>query len=386
MEGMRPGEGLNAPVLTVGDFLARAEAHGVKASTVLTYRRELDAMERWAAAGVKGRESVPLLEASARNLMALSKRLHGMKSGRHYAALLRMFFRAARRPDLVEAFESRNWQRARRLRSDELLMLEDVNALLARGADTVRDRALIATLWATGARIHEVLALDLRHVESNPEGTVFALDLHKTKVQGEERKAYVTKRDGASFLAAWVAVHPDKRAIVPLFPAARGGTYARMTRSAARALLLRAAQRAGLTKKVFPHLFRHSRATHLLRLGLSEANVKALVGWVPGSAMLNRYAHLTGKDAHRAYLEVLGESPKADPAEAFGEIVAPDTLGAVVPMRAAPAAIPPPSEASAANGALAPFGSGADLELKALLRAALERPEIAKALLELAHR
>lgn len=73
------------------------------------------------------------------------------------------------------------------------------------------------------------------------------------------------------------------------------------------------ARRAQITKHVHPHLFRHSRATALLRMHVPEADVKKLLGWSPGSQQLTRYSHLTSRDAYRSLLAANGDSvPKED--------------------------------------------------------------------------
>ncbi|MBK7156266.1 MAG: tyrosine-type recombinase/integrase [Sandaracinaceae bacterium] len=61
-----------------------------------------------------------------------------------------------------------------------------------------------------------------------------------------------------------------------LFPGRKG--RASLTREAVHALLRLAAVRAGLTKRVYPHLLRHSFATHLLELGADIRTVQVLLG------------------------------------------------------------------------------------------------------------
>jgi len=66
-------------------------------------------------------------------------------------------------------------------------------------------------------------------------------------------------------------------------------------------------KRSGMKKRVYPHLFRHSRATHCLANGwMNEAQCKVYFGWTPDSAMLSRYAHLTCEDANKAVLRMNG--------------------------------------------------------------------------------
>jgi site-specific recombinase XerD len=319
-------------VYTVEDF---ASATSGTESTARNYRVTLGAVER--ALGK------PLAAASERDILAIKKELRAKRSGPHVANLLRMFYRAAAAsqddPRLRKLAESlRLKQRVARLSQEEVLTIVDVNAMLG-AAMTLRDRALIVVLWETGARIHEVLAVDLRDVAEldvkDNGGTrhAYRVFFRKVKVAGEEHAGFVL--EGRDHLAAWIHVHPSPQADSPLFPMYRGE---RLGRHGANRLVHRLAARAGLAKRVYPHLFRHSRATHLLRLGVPETQVKRLLGWTANSTMLSRYSHLTADDAYHALLRAHGiETPKT---EEFTRLMAAEgELRPVVPLIAAPMSI-----------------------------------------------
>ena len=145
---------------------------------------------------------------------------------------------------------------------------------------------------------------------------------------------------------AWLRAHPDPRPDAPLFVSARGG---HLNRNTAEKIVKRTAARAGIGKRVYPHLFRHSRCTHLLRIGVPEAQVKKLLGWKPNSPMLARYAHLVDRDAYAALLRAHGLEPPEPPKH--GALVAAEgELRPVVPMvlgphtGKTPAQIPPELE------------------------------------------
>ena len=67
-----------------------------------------------------------------------------------------------------------------------------------------------------------------------------------------------------------------------------------------------AVQRAGLKKKVYPHLLRHSSVSYWHSKGLPEGVLKKRFGWRPGSKMLNRYSHITDSQSDDATLKALG--------------------------------------------------------------------------------
>jgi integrase len=62
-------------------------------------------------------------------------------------------------------------------------------------------------------------------------------------------------------------------------------------------------KRAGISKRIYPHLFRHSRATFLAGY-LTEAQLCAYMGWTISSAMPRIYVHLNGHDLDAALTRV----------------------------------------------------------------------------------
>jgi hypothetical protein len=65
------------------------------------------------------------------------------------------------------------------------------------------------------------------------------------------------------------------------------------------------AKKAGIKKRVYPHLFRHTRATHLAK-HLTEQELKIYFGWTMGSDMPSTYVHLSGKDIEQKILQLSG--------------------------------------------------------------------------------
>ena len=74
-------------------------------------------------------------------------------------------------------------------------------------------------------------------------------------------------------------------------------------------ILKNLAAKAGIKKRIYPHLFRHSRATHLAN-HLTEAQMKELFGWVRDSDMASVYVHLSGRDVDDALLKLHGLATK----------------------------------------------------------------------------
>lgn len=74
-------------------------------------------------------------------------------------------------------------------------------------------------------------------------------------------------------------------------------------------MLRRTAKRAGVEKRVYPHLFRHSRITHLIRENVNESVIKLMMWGNINTQMFDTYAHLTGVDIDAEMLRTYGLAP-----------------------------------------------------------------------------
>jgi len=166
-------------------------------------------------------------------------------------------------------------------RLPKALPLADVEAILeAAGAPgtvlALRDRALLEVLYGTGARISEAVGLDVDDLDA-VDGTV----LLRGK-GSKERIVPVGSFARAAVDEYLVRGRPELAAVSTgstnggaLFLNARGG---RLSRQSAWAVLVKAADRAGVTRDVSPHTLRHSFATHLLDGGADVRVVQELLG------------------------------------------------------------------------------------------------------------
>jgi integrase/recombinase XerD len=163
-------------------------------------------------------------------------------------------------------------------RLPKALPLADVEAILAaagsaRTALAMRDRALLEVLYGTGARISEAVGLDVDDLD-----TVDRTVLLRGK-GGKERIVPVGSYASAAVADYLTASRPTLvaagRGTPALFLNARGG---RLSRQSAWTVLVRAAERAGVTTDVSPHTLRHSFATHLLDGGADVRVVQELLG------------------------------------------------------------------------------------------------------------
>lgn len=185
----------------------------------------------------------------------------------------------------------------KKLQRNDLLLPADIERVVV-SCQNIRDKALVAVLWETGARIAEIGNLQIKHVTKTSVG--FTLDL--TGKTGQRTPLIVSS---APLLAQWLNAHPFKDNMEsPVWVHYHFADQPRqLLYGTIRNLLAALFQRAGITKPVHPHLFRHSRATYVLANGLmTEAQAKAYFGWTPNTNQLATYAHLLASDANAAIL------------------------------------------------------------------------------------
>jgi integrase/recombinase XerD len=165
---------------------------------------------------------------------------------------------------------------ARRL--PKALSIDQVERLLdaaASGSDELiglRDRALLELLYATGARVSEVVQLDVDDLASG--------EVVRVRGKGSKERIIPVGSYARAALEAYLTrARPELsrrgRATPRLFLGARG---APLSRQSAWLVIQHAAERAELTAHVSPHTLRHSFATHLLQGGADVRVVQELLG------------------------------------------------------------------------------------------------------------
>lgn len=136
----------------------------------------------------------------------------------------------------------------------------------------LRDRALLELLYATGARVSEVVQLD---VDDLAHGEVIRVRGKGSKERIVPVGSYARAAVDAYLTRARPELSRRGRATPRLFLGARG---APLSRQSAWLIIHGAAERAQLLAQVSPHTLRHSFATHLLQGGADVRVVQELLG------------------------------------------------------------------------------------------------------------
>ncbi|MGI5186540.1 site-specific tyrosine recombinase XerD [Promicromonospora sp. CA-289599] len=266
------------------DYLAHLSVErGLSTNTVAAYRRDLVRYQAFLA--TSGRPGLgDVTEADVTSFVEAVRQ--GTDGGRPLSAsstaralaAVRGWHRFAQAEGMAVGDPSAEVRAPTQLRRlPHALSVDDVAALLdaagtGEGPLPLRDRALLELLYATGARISEIVGLDVDGVS----------DRTAVRLLGKGAKERVVPvgsfaRDALEgyLVRSRPALSAAGRGTPALFLNTRG---ARMSRQTAWAALQAAAARAGLKEHVSPHTLRHSFATHLLSGGADVRVVQELLG------------------------------------------------------------------------------------------------------------
>ena len=156
---------------------------------------------------------------------------------------------------------------------------------------SVRARALLELLYATGLRCAELVSLDVPEVD---------LQSRMLRVLGKGRKERVVPfgtraRDAViAYLPSRADCHPRSEA---LFVNQNGG---RLTDRSVRNILAHRLRQLAVTQRVSPHTLRHSFATHLLERGADLRAIQELLGHASLSTT-QRYTHVNTRHILEIY-------------------------------------------------------------------------------------
>ncbi len=235
-------------------------------------------------------------------LLALRKKNLSTRSVARDLAAIRSFFRFLSQEGILDTNPVEDLESPKVARTlPEILSLKEIEQILEQpDLHTplgMRDRAMMEMLYATGMRVSELTHLPTHQV--NLEGGYVLLYGKGSKERivplGSEAMKWV-----ARYLEAARGILSKGKESPSLFinRSGKGMSRQRFWKN-----LKDYAQKAGLHKRITPHLLRHSFASHLLERGADLRSVQMMLGHVDISTT-QIYTHVTGeklKKVHKQY-------------------------------------------------------------------------------------
>jgi integrase/recombinase XerD len=206
------------------------------------------------------------------------KRRCGPRTRNQRLAAIKAFARfvASVAPEHLERCRRIRELPAARFERPEVQYLEDsevVDLIKPVPLEDRRDRALLILLYNTGARVQEVVDLNVGDVQLEP------VPLVTLRGKGQKQRTCPLWQRTVDALRAWLAERPGCDPAAPLFLNAR---RTRISRSGVAHVLAERAAQANIkpqhAARVSPHVIRHTTAMHLLSSGVDITTIAAWLG------------------------------------------------------------------------------------------------------------
>jgi len=176
----------------------------------------------------------------------------------HDIFAIQFFFKNVLREDIFIPRPKRN------KKMPEILTKEEIRGLID-SSPNIKHKLILKILYGCGLRVSEVVNLNKDDV--NFDGGLIHVRLGKGKKDRFVKIPESIKEE----LKSYCNLVNDNF----LFPSNRGG---KLTTATIQAIVENAAKKAGIKKRVYPHLLRHSFATHLLESGVDLRIIQKLLG------------------------------------------------------------------------------------------------------------
>jgi integrase/recombinase XerD len=181
----------------------------------------------------------------------------------------------------------------------EILTQDEVKRILNASKESARDWAILETLYSTGTRASEICGLKNKDIDLEK-------GIAKVFGKGDKERLVFLNKHAVKTIKYYQATKTKEELDFnkPLF---------NLHRASIRAIVNEYAQRVGITKRVYPHLFRHSFATHLYEDGANIREVQEFLGHANISTT-QIYTYISLKKIKEDYLKFhprAGKKPKS---------------------------------------------------------------------------
>ena len=173
-------------------------------------------------------------------------------------------------------------------------VLAILGAIEGDSPKALRDRAILELLYASGVRLSELVALDTSDLDVGEQEVRVVGKGNKERIALMGRTAAAALRRYLREGRPALVRRPHERA---LLLNKQGG---RLSARAVQIMVRRCALKAGLDERVFPHLLRHTFATHMLDGGADLRVVQELLGHT-SVASTQIYTHVSEAEKRRVY-------------------------------------------------------------------------------------
>jgi integrase/recombinase XerD len=170
-----------------------------------------------------------------------------------------------------------------------------------------RDKLIIALLASTGLRLGELLSLRPEDIVKNHNARGNETYLHVIGKGSRERMVPIDSRLAERLLryARRPQAQDARSNRIFLTDRRSSGAYSALSQRAVQQTIHYTAERAGIRKRVYAHLFRHSYATKALNAGVPIKHLQENLGHADLGMLTNVYSHVTPSDRYESMLALI---------------------------------------------------------------------------------
>ncbi len=225
------------------------------------------------------------------------------KTQNYYLIALRAFLKFLLRNDIQVMSPEKIELAKTSERELDLISTADLDKLLSAPNEntlqSLRDRAMLELLFSTGLRVSELCGL--------PRDLDLSRDEFSVRGKGEKVRVVFLSETARQAIKAYLAKRTDVDDALFIHIGRKGGADEdgplRLTSRSVERIVKQYAIKSGISKKVTPHVIRHSFATDLLENGADLRSVQALLGHA-NIATTQIYTHVTDsklREVHRQF-------------------------------------------------------------------------------------
>jgi site-specific recombinase XerD len=302
----------------IKDYLDYLEVErGRSRKTVENYKHYLERFSGWAKIEKPGEIDADLIREYRLFLNRTEDQFgRGLKkiTQNYHIIALRNFLRYLARRD-IKSLSAEKIELAKQTpRQVDFLEGDELERLLASpegtGPRALRDRALLELLFSTGLRVSELCKL-------NRDSINLAKGEFSIRGKGEKIRVVFLSDRAKRALENYLAVRKDvDPALLVRYPKSKKPELAqnklnklRLTPRSVERIVKHFSIKAGISKKVTPHILRHSFATDLLTGGADIRSVQTLLGH-SSITTTQIYTHITDKQLREVYKAFHGRQRK----------------------------------------------------------------------------
>ena len=205
---------------------------------------------------------------------------------------------------ITELLKTKSW--VNNLTPQDILKPEEIEKML-NATQSIRRKCILAVGYEGALRPMELLSLKVGDVEFTEWGVRLFVRKSKTK------QRTIPLLMSAPLLAQYLRTHPKREdPQAPLWLNDKGKA---ITKHGLVKLLKDLSKKAGIKKRIYPYILRHSRLTYLTTI-LKPSEIKRIAGW-SNIRRLDTYEHLSSTDIEDALLKKYGIKKQEEPEKPY---------------------------------------------------------------------